>query len=90
MTRYIVLIWHYYIATNHCYQNDRHLRCSSHPSVYSAWSRPRYASHLLPTIFPHVKHRTGMIIVGHLETEAHHTVHIHTQEYNFIVGNAAV
>lgn len=34
----------------------------THPSVYSACRRPRYASHLLPTILPHVKHLTGMII----------------------------
>ena len=32
------------------------------PSVYSAWSRPRYASHLFPMTFPHVKQRTGIII----------------------------
>lgn len=80
----------YYIATNHYHQqNDRNQRCSSHPSVYSAWSRPRYASHLLPTIFPQVKHRTGMIIVGHLDTEARQTVHIHTQVYSFTVANSA-
>lgn len=37
-------------------------RNETHPSVYSACRRPRYASHLLPTILPHVKHLTGMII----------------------------
>lgn len=34
----------------------------THPSVYSACSNPRYASHLLPITFPHVKQRIGIII----------------------------
>lgn len=33
------------------------------PSLKSAWSRLKYVSHLLPITLPHVKHRTGMIMV---------------------------
>lgn len=40
------------------------LSLSHWPSVYSAWSSPRYASHLLPITLPHVKQRTGMIITA--------------------------
>ena len=36
----------------------------THPSVYSACSSPRQASHLLPMTLPHVKHRTGIIILA--------------------------
>ena len=33
----------------------------THPSLYSACSRSRYVSHLLPITLPQVKQRTGMI-----------------------------
>lgn len=36
---------------------------NAYPSVYSACKRPRYASHLFPTILPQVKHLTGIIIL---------------------------
>jgi hypothetical protein len=35
--------------------------------VYSAWSSPRYASHLFPMTFPQVKQRIGMIMVKVVE-----------------------
>jgi hypothetical protein len=40
------------------------MQCGTHPSVYSACSRSRYVSHLLPITLPHVKQRTGMIIAA--------------------------
>lgn len=40
---------------------------STYPSVYSACRRPKYASHLLPITFPHVKHLIGIIIFVFLE-----------------------
>lgn len=36
---------------------------NAYPSVYSACKRPRYDSHLFPTILPQVKHLTGIIIL---------------------------
>jgi len=36
---------------------------ATYPSEKSAWSRLKYVSHLFPITLPHVKHRTGMIIV---------------------------
>jgi hypothetical protein len=36
----------------------------TYPSEKSACKRLRYVSHLLPIIFPQVKHRTGIIILA--------------------------